>query len=149
MSRSGNKAFDRCDVRVVEFGHFLYLEDRDGDFDYENDIPEDDRNKRFHAGYHATLHCPRTEDDRISVTSEYESEMDKSYALKSLKKLAGELVCHDCRYSSMTPAEVSQDRAKFLRAETERVEALTALEQARDELRLVTPQLLPPKPEQS
>lgn len=144
MSRAGNKAFERCDVGVVEFGDYVYTKGKGKKDVFERGDESGTDKDKMHAGYHATLHCPRTEDDRISVTSEYESDMTKVEALNSLKKLAGELVCRNCRFSSMSPVDVSNERAELARAEAERTEAFTALEQAREELRQYSPHSLPP-----
>jgi hypothetical protein len=131
MSNNGKKAFRRCDVKVVEFKDFVY------DKDAKNrkvlsDNPSEDTRRLF--GYSAVLHCPRTEDDRVSITSQFTNHSSRIKALKSVEKLAGALLCRDCRFSNLTPAEVSMDRAALARAEKDRIEATRIRQEAIREL---------------
>lgn len=136
MSRSGNKRFDQCDVKIVEFtrhirdsstGHIVEEKDRDPDKDY------------VLRGYRGSLHCPRTEDDRVSVDSVTRSHPTQLEALNSVRKLTGNLLCSTCKYSTMTPLEISQERAAVARAEVDRLEAFTSRAQALAELALIDP----------
>lgn len=130
MSLKGYKAFNRCDVKVVEFKRRIrvYTDNRRTKsaslvlFD-EEVTPEQRQNSRI-SGYGAALHCPRIEDDdRLTIESDGYSYETQSGALISLRRLAGELICRDCRFSTMTPVEVSIERRKLNEAETERLQA--------------------------
>jgi hypothetical protein len=122
MSRAGKRSFDRCDVKVVEFKEFGYREGSSGIASLCKDLPNGGKDN-VNAGYWAVLHCPRTEDERIEVTSENETRRNKPNALKEVRTLAGQLVCEHCRFSTMTPVEVSIERTRFANAEAERIEA--------------------------
>lgn len=149
MSRAGKRAFDRCSVAEVEFKDFLEVKEDDETHYYLREkLPADEKGKPHrHAGYLAVLHCPRTEDSRTEVTSNHLTGRNKLEALREVKDLAGELLCRHCRFSSMTPVEVAEERAKRALAEAEHTEALAALETARAELRAISPHALPAAPE--
>lgn len=131
MFKEGQRAFDRCDVKVVEFKSFVYKQSSAGEKALATNPSED---MRIHAGDGAVLHCPKTEDDKVAIESQYTNYPTRQAALKSVRKLAGDLMCKNCRFSSMTPSEVSNDRAAFARAETDRIEATIAYDAAMKEL---------------
>lgn len=137
MNISGNRAFERCDVKVVEFVDYVYV-----DKDRKNVTITQDaaRDPRPHGGNGAVLHCPRTEDDRVNVESQFSNHPTRERALNSLKSLAGKLICRDCRFSSMTPVEVSIARTELAEAEKARIIAYAALMEARNELETINGQ---------
>jgi hypothetical protein len=139
MGRAGKKAFNKCNVRVVEFERFIY------DSETEHVVTEDQREPHrdyFLRGYRAILRCPRTEDDGVEVASPYKSHDTQRIALAHLRELAGDLICRDCMYPSMTPVQVSIKRKELAEAEAERLHAYKLVQQARDEIdHLLTPQI--------
>lgn len=147
MSFKGKRAFRRCDVKTVEIKRHVYPNDvrteyyggtirpaKREDIQFREPEVEGISEKQIYGGSSAILHCPRTEDERVNVQSQYDTHAGDAYALKSLEKIAGELLCANCRYSSMSPAEVAQDRAAETRAEADRIEAVVAREKAMLEL---------------
>lgn len=120
MSRKGNRAFDRCDVKVIEFKDLVYKKGKEGPTEVAKNPSED---SRILAGNSAVLHCPRTEDDRVNVESQFTNHSSRQVALNSVRSLAGVLLCATCRFSNMNPVEVSEERARIARAEAERIEA--------------------------
>lgn len=136
MSRKGRKAFRQCDVKVVEFKDFVYTDDERQETTLA-EIPSED--SRILSGSSAVLHCPRTEDDKVNVESRYSNHPTRPEALDSVEELAGKLLCEDCMFSTMTPVEVSIARKDLAAAETERIKAYQALEEARQEIEQVSP----------
>lgn len=156
MSRAGKKAFDRCDVKVVEFKDTVYEHPTQvmpgnyvvplgglGTVASRPTSPADAGMQ--YAGSGAALHCPRTEDERVNIHSAYSNHNGRLLALKSVRNLAGELLCRTCRFSTMTPVEVSIERKALADAETERVESFILLEAARAEIRAIGQPELPEK----
>lgn len=143
MSFRGNRAFDRCDVKVVEFKDFVHAREPQGDETWGDipsvlsDSPSEDT--RIFSGNGAVLHCPMTEDERVKVESQFTDHPSRSAALKSLRKNAGELLCRNCRYSNMSAIEASQERAALARAEVEQLEGIKARRQAVAELQEADP----------
>lgn len=142
MSRVGNRAFKGCDVKSVEFIRrvrvFTGPEDEDGErpsiIKFDVDVTPEERESSYINGYGAKLHCPRIEDgDSKPVEVSYHNNTELG-ALSSLRTLAGELLCSECRYSGMTPAQVSIERAKFAEAEAERIKAFGLRAEAIQEL---------------
>jgi hypothetical protein len=129
MGRAGIKSFNRCNVKKVEFKDHVYASGSSGRVVMSDNPTEDGR---VYAGTTATLHCPRTEDDLVSVesTATVRSHLK---ALKNVRQIAGELLCRDCIFSSMPPVEVAQHRTVLAKAETERVQAFGELAAARKE----------------
>lgn len=160
----GREAFDRCDAKVVAFGDYAYDKTVASDqITYEHGLinltdgivgprtltdpnNKDQTNIGYNAGHEAVLHCPRTEDDRVYIASASSNHATRQHALQSVRELAGALVCVHCRFSKMTPAQVAQDRAEFLRAEADRLDALTAHERALKDLREIQAALPPIAP---
>lgn len=136
MSRAGRKAFNRCDVKVVEFKDFVYVDDDEKKVELSSNPSED---TRFYAGTGAILHCPRTEDERVNIESQYGNHSSRLDALASVGRLAGELLCKDCRYSAMNPVEVMQERAALARAEAERLDGMRLRAEAIAELAKIDP----------
>lgn len=137
MSRAGRKAFARCDVKVVEFNRRYRTHDETRlVVNEEERVPE--KNYSIN-GYGVILRCPRTEDDEISIRSDRDSHPSQIEALNSIKSVVGKLLCAECRYSHMTPVQVSVARTEFAKAEAERLEAYGALELARKEVAELPP----------
>ncbi len=115
--------FDQCGVKTVEYVEWLLsTSDKSGRrvWTRKSLFPE---NKAWNdKEYEAVLHCPRTEDDRVSVDSEGH-KMTREVALTELRKIAASVVCKSCVFSGMTEVEVSRHRTIAARAETERLEA--------------------------
>jgi hypothetical protein len=138
MSRAGRKSFDKCNVKVVEFKEFVYASTFDKDLPgverktVRTDNPSEDT--RVSAGNGAVLHCPMTEDTRVNIESQYTNHASKVLALDSLKYIAGEVICRNCRYSSMSAVEVAQEQATVARAEADKLEALSLRRQALEDL---------------
>jgi len=131
MSRAGKRAFRRCDVKEVELSTFVYEKEGGG----VRHIKDAKKGRVYNlAGANANLHCPRTESPLVKVSSEDKAGMSKVQAVKSLEELAGELLCRDCRFSTMTPVQVSIARAELDLAEAERIRAHQLLTEARAEL---------------
>lgn len=142
MSRAGNKAFRGCDVKSVSFTEFVFIGPGKSN-PTVSEHPSSD--VRQFAGNAAKLICPRVEDDKIQIDSQLTNHPNKKAALKSVEKLAGELVCGDCRYATMTPVEVSIARTDFARAEANRMEAYQALLEGYDEVNRISAERgLPP-----
>lgn len=147
MSRSGERAFKQCNVKVIEFGRrvAVYPPQNPGSLDAseriildEEDVSPEQRQRSSVRGYNATLHCPRTQDDeRVRIESTKRSHHSQLEALKSVSKLAGELLCEDCMFSGMDPVAVSEQRQKLAKAEIERLETYQHLSAARAELQQV------------
>lgn len=131
MSRNGRKAFNRCDVKVVEIKR--RLRDKVTNLVIDETARESGKNYALN-GHGAELHCPRTEDDRVAIKSDSQSHSSQAEALASVRGLAGQLLCAECRYSSMTPVQVSIERTELAKAEADRVVAFQALEAARAEI---------------
>lgn len=133
MSRAGRKAFRKCDVKAVLFKSYVYTDDGE-EKEVISTTPSED--SRQFAGVAAVLECPRTQDDKLQqIESQFTDHPTNLAALQSLAELAGELVCAECRYSNMTPVQVSIQRADFAKAEADRVLAYQVLEAARAEIR--------------
>jgi hypothetical protein len=131
MSLSGRRTFNACRVKVVEFKDFVYSIGNSG---HSVLSPNPSEDSRINAGSSAVLHCPKTEDDRVSVESQFNSHPTRLKALKSLREIAGELVCRDCPFSSMDPVDVSVHRAELARAEADRLTAYKLVREAQLEL---------------
>jgi hypothetical protein len=157
MSIKGNRAFNRCGVKVVTFTDYVFGSPTKLQQWGELVVPEggigsvekfkvenDNGVGRQYAGSSALLHCPLTEIKGTKNGSLYNNHKGRLPALASLREQVGDLLCRNCRYSVMTPVEVLEEQAKITRAEADRIEALAALERARDELRGISPYLLPP-----
>lgn len=155
MSRAGKKAFDQCESKVVTFTDYVFTrptELQSGQTDFV--VPrtglgsvdkvkvENGTNGRY-AGSGASLKCPVTQASEQEMESQYSNHYGRLKALDSLRQIAGEVICRNCRFSGMTQVEVITERAALLRAQAEETEALAALESARNELRQVNPHLLP------
>lgn len=131
MSLSGRRTFNACRVKVVEFKDFVYASGNSGHKVFSRTPSEDNR---INAGCSAVLHCPKTEDDRVNVESQFSNHPNRLKALKSLREIAGELICRDCPFSSMDPVDVSVHRAELARAEAERLTAYKLVREAQLEL---------------
>ncbi|MDB5185294.1 MAG: hypothetical protein JWN38_1102 [Candidatus Saccharibacteria bacterium] len=147
MSRAGKKSFEQCDVKSVIFTRRIRVfqdESRSVSKSIvldENDVTPEQMQVSQTRGYRATLQCPRLEDDpRSSIESESRVHATQLDALESMKRLAGEVICRDCRFSSMTPVEISHERAQLATAEAERAEAYRLREIALRELNTAFPQ---------
>ena len=133
---SGKQSFDRCDVKTVE----IISRATKGILNYDSSVAPEGA---IHSGYRAKLHCPRIEDDdRLKVSSNNLNYSYQSEAVRSVRKIAAQLICRDCMYSDMTPVQVSIARKEFANAETERVKAYQALEAAREEIEQASPSFL-------
>ncbi len=151
MSRAGDKTFDRCDVKVVEFIDSVFTEPTEvhrgshivplsGLGTVDKEIVEDDSGQfKQYAGSGAKLHCPRTQDDRLNVESAVGNHDGRIRALQSLRALAGELLCSTCRYSSMSPVDVALEQAKLANAEAGRLQGLALRAKAIAELNEANP----------
>src|SRR4051812_6956357 len=104
----GEKAFNECNVRVVEVVEMVYAEGNEGKKVRANDPSTD---SRIFAGNGAVLHCPRTEDQRVDIASQYSDHDSRLEAYKSLREIAGKMLCDGCIYASMTPLQVAEERA--------------------------------------
>lgn len=148
MGFRANRAFDRCSVKVVEFHDFAFPPSiagaeivNDGDYVNLKDgtavdrllVKPGEQFDSYSAGCEAVLHCPRTEDERVNVASESSNHSTRLQALASLRELAGNLLCANCRYSSMTPIDLALERAALAKADAERAEALAELAKSRKE----------------
>ncbi|HSX33128.1 MAG TPA: hypothetical protein VLF91_02210 [Candidatus Saccharimonadales bacterium] len=143
MSRAGNKAFSKCEVKIVEFDTYIR--------------PYDDPKKIVASGngsgpgnlvgYKAHLRCPKTEDPRAAISSDTMNAPTKLRALANLGALAGELMCKGCRFSAMTPLQVTEERARMAHADAELADAQAHLERARHELSQTLAIELPAAPE--
>lgn len=127
MSRAGRKAFDKCNVKVVEILPYIYSDDEQRTFKVKRSI---DKGGLLTGGSHAILHCPRTEDKRVNAESEKREKASQLAALDELRRIAGEMLCRTCMYSSMTPVEVSVQRKDFAEAEAERITAFAERDKA-------------------
>lgn len=131
MSLSGRRTFNACRVKVVEFKDFVYATGNSGR-EVLSLTPSEDN--RINAGCSAVLHCPKTEDDRVNVESQFTNHTNRLRALKSLREIAGELICRDCPFSNMDPVDVSVHRAELARAEADRLIAYKLVREAQLEL---------------
>ena len=118
FGNKGLRNFRQCDVKVVETKDFVYVSGNKGPAVLSVTPSEDNRNLHGHS---AVLHCPRTEDERVNIESQYVNHSSRLEAVNSVASIAAALVCADCRFSTMTPLEVSKERADLARAETERL----------------------------
>jgi len=133
--RAGRKAFDECDVKRVEFKTFVWEVDEENKPTHRRVLSGDpSEDTRTSAGHGAVLHCPRTEDDKVFVQSESNTHYSRNEALRSVRKAAGNLLCRDCQFATMTPVQVSIERTELANAERARIEAYHALDEARAEL---------------
>ena len=160
MTRAGKRAFNRCNVKVVEFHEFVFPSsvsaseitrgagvvtagDKTGQRILVTPQNVNDVSSNWAAGCEAVLRCPVTEDQDEPLTSQTNNHVTKLASLESLRSIAGELLCRNCRFSSMTPVEVSLERQEIAEAETARIEAFTHLQAAQIELaKIVSPHLL-------
>jgi hypothetical protein len=128
--KQGQKSFENCNVRVVEF-HNIHLDPSTGG-QYHDAGPDKKTDLWYkHLGYSAVLHCPRTDDDARTHIDSSTLANTKPEALDQVKDLAGALLCHNCIFSSMDPVAVTQHRIALAQAETLRLEAFTELAKAR------------------
>ena len=101
---------------------------------FDKDVTNEERQLSNISGYGAKLRCPRIEDGDsgpVEVGYTHNTELG---ALNALRRLAGKLLCSECRYAGMTPAQVSIERARFAEAEAERIRAFGLRAQAIQEL---------------
>ena len=121
--------FNRCKIRTIDFEPVGKLSDGKNtgavglvkSFEEKRDSWGGTRYGII--GYLATLSCPRTEDQKVDISSDNIAGMQRPAALDSVRKLAADMVCRGCVYADMSPAAVSIERASYARAETERLEA--------------------------
>lgn len=103
--KTPKKAFEKCQLKQIEI----------------------DTTVRFNA----ILHCPQTEDEKISVESgnrdrdEYLHENPLS-AKRQLAKYASELLCTACPYVDKSPVEVTIFRAEQAQADAQLLKAQAA-----------------------
>jgi len=164
FANKGQRTFDKCNNKVIEIKDFVYdvteveiepkpLGDSDDSDDQEQKVSEPETktirtmiytadpssDSRQYAGSAAVLHCPRTEDPRVDIASQYSNHSSRLVAYDSVRRIAGRIVCDGCIYATMTPVEVAQERAARLRAEAEQLSAIAVREQALAELREIHP----------
>lgn len=134
MSRAGRKSFDNCSVKRVEFVDFVAEEGVFGKSIPSLNITVDSRSSR---GTSATLMCPRTEVEGVSLEANYNKVNTRDDSYKEVRQRAGEILCRNCEFSGMTPTEVSIAQTEYAKAETDRIEAFKALEAAREEIKSI------------
>lgn len=158
MRREGVESFDSCDVKVVKMITHGYPPDvKLQTASSTSIIPVDaaDYAKKkakdaplIYGGHLAVLDCPYTQDTGEKISSAFNNHNGVAAAYDSVRENAGLIACRTCRFSGMTPAEVSIDRKEFAQAETERLRAYEGLEQARVELGIIEPPAPPAALEQ-
>lgn len=154
MISKGKKAFNRCDVKVVEFVDFIFPSNvksdnvlagseyttlRDGSISERAIVKDTASQQGYDAGHLAILHCPRTEDDRVNIQSDSDNHTLRTGALASLRELAGSLICEHCRYSKMSPVDITLERAEIARVDAQRLEAIKLRAEALHELTQIDP----------
>lgn len=130
--RAGEAAFDACDVKRVVITESVYDDTEEGEEAVVSEAPLEDN--RYFAGNGAELICPRTEDDGIQISSQYNNHLDRVGAYNSVRTQAGELACGTCMYAGLTPVEVSIARTELANAEVDRIEAYRLRKEAIEEL---------------
>jgi hypothetical protein len=137
FEKPGERAFRKCDVQEIKFEHLAFFDPTRKKLNRAKHVPVDKYPERLDAGYFAILECPRSQHENI--TSEYTAGYNKIEALKSLRRLAGELACQDCPFSGMTRAEAIQEQAKETNAEAALLEAQRLRTLALQELAAIDP----------
>ncbi len=118
--------FDNCQNRIVEFTDFVKVNDDNYHYDIVGPTTDLDKDLRKYKGSSAELHCPKTNDERVTVEINYRDGQRRELALANLKREAGMQVCRSCVYAPMSPLEVAQYDAHVARTELEKVELLQA-----------------------
>ena len=136
MNRAGRRSFDKCNVKVVQVKDFVYENGNKGKVVMAENPSED---TRIFSGNSAVLHCPRTEDARVMVESQFTNHPNRIEAFASLRAVASELVCRGCIYADMTPLQATQERANLLAAQAVELEALNARNEALRQLQQSSP----------
>ena len=111
----GFRVFKECQLKTIEV---IDAEQRS----HRNDV---------------ALHCPRTEDERITVENNYSHDSVRS-SIRDLGKVASAMVCSHCPYAGKSEVEVTLYRTELAKAETDRLYAYNALEAARADVEQVT-----------
>ncbi len=143
--RFGEQQFERCPFKVVNFVELVYVRGNTGPMVVsENPLTE----TRIKAGNGASLNCPVTRETGQEIRSEYSDHASQVAAVNSIRRLAGKLLCQNCPYAGMTPAQFDYDQAERMRAQAARNYAAAELFQSQRHLQEITgeaafPYLLP------
>jgi len=129
--KQGERNFDRCQARDVSFTTYYRPQ---GSFSKSFTKTKPETTIGYDIKYSASLDCPRTEDKGLDTAYVYG---DKKEALSELGGLAAEVICKNCIYSTMTPAEIDRTRGEELQARTHRLQMETAYQKALQEHRQV------------
>ncbi|MDB5185318.1 MAG: hypothetical protein JWN38_1126 [Candidatus Saccharibacteria bacterium] len=144
MSRAGNKKFEECDVKVVELVDYdfdpavdvkrdnMYIYPATGVGTAKRRLADPNCSTGRYGGTQAKLHCPRTEDERVGVTTQ-DNMKSRAIAFQELRKQAGEMLCRNCLFSDMSPAEVAISRTEQATAEAALLTAQAARAKAETE----------------
>ena len=121
MSMRTNRIFRDCQLKTIEVNPDNLTQNT-----HRNDV---------------VLHCPRTEDERVTVENNFTHESVKA-SIRDLARVAGATVCGPCPYAGKSEVEVTLYRTELAKAEAERLYAYSALEAARADVELAAQEVL-------
>ncbi|MCA9324811.1 hypothetical protein KDA23_01945 [Candidatus Saccharibacteria bacterium] len=137
----GKENFDSCQIRTVEFTEWSLVRGGKKSRSYVWKPRESVKNKttRHDTQLAAKLHCPRTEDERVTIETLEQLGEDQADAQELLRSLAASTVCATCQFAGKTPVEVTRMRTELALAEKERAEAYLQRDEVVQQLMQIDP----------